>query len=726
MRNGRHIPRDDLPSSPEEAIAEAESEGSLYAPESLVSNPILRKPLDEYDDDTLEQYGVKELNELLKQTKDERKHLFERVEDLIERHLIDVTAKDDLKQHSTYDLRPMCCAWVYRLVAASDGYSVVSWTELADRLEDDEIAESLGFGDERPSAKTLRTQWNTRVRPAFHEHIRYTAAEIAVKAVDYEVETADNIRENLMQEHWDDDKPDLDPIGEIEQEIKDKAYSFQADMIQDLCSYDRDDSVEYDADLFTDAAAHMCRLNEYAEQGIERMGKEYGLIDDDGRSDVFTQQTFRRTIRNVERVKVGGYDWDNSESYGACWMKPHDLVDPTLVQGEMREALEEEWTINPHDPDGDTATWHCRTEDGIEQQIEWLKSEGVIDDEQSFDLRIDYTTHNYNRHSTTDGIVPIGVHKQSHLETGYAWKELQATIKINGRAFVIASVNYLPTNKQFQCVRYLIDRAQELVNINTVLADAEFCTVAISRYAAHRGCDYVFRKGASESVKSTIEEDISGEADWVDDWTMITDGRFDHIDTTLVVLEKNFKSYSGDDDDDEDDEDENPNTTLDEYGADAEKEVDPKGQLTLEDAIEEGRYDSEDIDYFTMITNKPVDRTGINPQDKPVAHDPSGSAWGIGRLYRDRWGVETAFRDRKEKFQAQTTSRDLGYRRFLWMVSTLIYNGWVLLNTVVAEQSPAREYDEIVVKQNTYLDEIDRRVLSGLSLNIEFPDVEYD
>ena len=50
----------------------------------------------------------------------------------------------------------------------------------------------------------------------------------------------------------------------------------------------------------------------------------------------------------------------------------------------------------------------------------------------------------------------------------------------------------------------------------------------------------------------------------------------------------------------------------------------------------------------------------------------------------------------------------------------------MLLNTVVAEQSPTREYDEIVVKQNTYLDEIDRRVLSGLSLNIEFPDVEYD
>jgi hypothetical protein len=365
-------------------------------------------------------------------------------------------------------------------------------------------------------------------------YVRYMAAEKALKAERYGLETAENIRENLISDfEREDGEPEHDPIGELEQDIKDRAYDIQADMLRDLCSYDRDDSTKWHSDFITDTGSHMCRRNEFAEQGIERMGKEYGFIEEheDGSQDwnVFTPQTFRRTVRNVERYKVdpnsrSDEDEEDDDDYGADWVLPHELVDEAVVRGELRDAFEEEWAINPHNPDGETSVWHRRTEEGIERQVQWLKDEDVIDEDDSFRLRIDYTTHNYSRHSSTESIPPIGVHKQSHLDTGYAYKELQATIKINGRAFAIASVNYLPTNKQFQCVRYLIDRAQELVNIDTVLGDAEFCTVALARYAAHRGCDYVFRKGATDSVKETIEVDISGEADWVDDWTMITEG----------------------------------------------------------------------------------------------------------------------------------------------------------------------------------------------------------
>lgn len=43
------------------------------------------------------------------------------------------------------------------------------------------------------------------------------------------------------------------------------------------------------------------------------------------------------------------------------------------------------------------------------------------------------------------------------------------------------------------------------------------------------------------------------------------------------------------------------------------------------------------------------------------------------------------------------------------MVENLLYNGCMILNTAVSVQSPARDDDEIVVKQNTYLDDLDRR-----------------
>lgn len=668
-----------------------------------------------------------------------RKRVAEEVDSLpsvIAAGVHDVTSEDDLKPNSDYDLKPMVRAWVYRLIAPSEGYSKVSWGDLAGRLDaDDELAARLGFDPETtPSAKTLRVQWMTRVRRPYRKHIRYLAAQRAVAAEDLEIETADGVRSNIVEDFQEDGYDDLDPIGVMEKDIKDDAYSIQADIIRDICSYDRDDSIEWHDNLFTDAAAHMCRRNEHAEQGITRMGKSYGLIEerDDSSEDwnLFTQQTFRRTIRNVERRKISGYEWENEDSYGARWLPPHELVEPANVQGELRDALEESWTIDPHRPDGTAAIWHQRTEEAIGRQIQWLKDQGVITEDEeggeeadSFDVRIDYTTHNYNRHSNTDSESPIGVHKQSHLDTGYSWKELQGTIKINGRAFIIASLSYLPPNDQFQGVRYILDRARDLVNVDTVIADAEFVDTDICEYIRHCGCDYAIRKGATDSVKDTVAE-FDGRADWDPDWTLMSGGRRSEHDTTLVALEKDLKSVPEHKKGDGDDEDDEPDTTLDDFGDDDDSEPDDE-QMTLGQAIEESQEDEEDIDYFCVITSKTVDAEGIDPDDNPVAHDPEGTAWGIGRLYRDRWGVETAFRDKKHTFAAKTRSRDLGYRRFLWMMENLLYNGWVMLNTGVSNQSPDRDDDEIVVKQATYLDELDRRVLGELDMDLEFPEVDY-
>lgn len=667
---------------------------------------------------------IEKIKGLLNQLAGQINDAHDGVEELCGFPMIEFVPDDDLKPDSYYDFDPIVAAWTYRLIGPSDGYSQVSWKQLETKLENDAFASEIGFtpGD-TPSEKTLRESWWNRVRPAFREHLRYEAAKLAVHAEEVGLETAEDIRENLIAD-WQADEPEIDPIGEMEQEIKDDAYSIQADIIRDVCSYDRDDSDEWNDDLITDAAAHMCRRNEYAEQGIKRMGRDYGLVEerDDGTEEwnVFTQQTFRRTVRNVERRKIDGY-YDDDDTYGARWVPPHELVDKDRIQGDFREALEETWTIDPHNPDGETATWHLRTEKAIERQVEWLRNEGVIDEGDTFNLRIDYTTHNYSKHSSTDSDRPMGVHKQTHLDTGYAWKEIQGTIKINGRAFIIASLSYTPQNDQFQGVRYILDRARELVNIDTVMADAEFVDTKICRYIRQVGCDYAIRKGATDTVKDTVEG-FEGRADWDSNWTLMSSGRRKTHNTTLVGLEKDFKSVP--DHKKKDGEEDKPDTTLDDFGDDEDDGLDDQ-QLTLKQVAEESHQDEEEIDYFCLITSKNVDRAGIDPDENPIGHDPEGSAWGIGRLYRDRWGVETAFRDKKGTFAAKTRSRDLGYRRFLWMMENLLYNGWVMLNTAVAAQSPDRDDDEIVVKQATYLDELDRRVLSGLSLDLEFPDVEF-
>lgn len=362
----------------EDIVGKIESDANsddLYAPTDQVPAKTVRQPADTDSNKPTEDLDLDSFNGALEALRRDLAHRYDYVSDVINPPLIDAVPDDDLKPNSTYDFKPVVCAWIYRLIAPSDGYSVVSWEDLADRLgSDPALATSFGFDpEETPTERTLREQWMTRVRPAFRDHIRYLAAECAVKAEDYELETAADIRENLIADHQNDE-PDMDPIGEMEQEIKEDAYNIQADIIRDICSYDRDDSSEWESHLFTDSAAHMCRRNDYAEEGIERMAKDYGLIEehDAGTQDwnVFTPQTFRRTVRNVERMKIEGYDWDNEDAYGARWLPAHDLVDPAIVRGDLRDALEETWTIDPHDPDGETATWHLRTEEAIERQIE--------------------------------------------------------------------------------------------------------------------------------------------------------------------------------------------------------------------------------------------------------------------------------------------------------------------------------------------------------------------
>lgn len=283
----------------------------LYAPAEYVPDRTVRQPTtDENRGGTRGE--LEDLNNALKELRQLQADRYDAVVDVLHHTFLDVVPEDDdLYSKSPYPIRPMAKAWVYRLVAPSDGYSVVSWEQLEERLAEPGFAEKLKFNPENtPSERTLREHWWDRVRSAFRDHVRYMAAKLAVKCEEFGVETAEGIRENLVADFRDDGDCESDPIGEMEQKIKDDAYNIQANIIRDICSYDRDDSDELGDDLITDAAAHMCRRNEYAEQGIQQMGKDYGLIEEneDGSEEwnVFTQQTFRRTVRNVERTKVDG------------------------------------------------------------------------------------------------------------------------------------------------------------------------------------------------------------------------------------------------------------------------------------------------------------------------------------------------------------------------------------------------------------------------------------
>jgi len=79
--------------------------------------------------------------------------------------------------------------------------------------------------------------------------------------------------------------------------------------------------------------------------------------------------------------------------------------------------------------------------------------------------------------------------------------------------------------------------------------------------------------------------------------------------------------------------------------------------------------DDADAEYMAFITNREL---------------TTKQARRIGRDYKRRWGIETSFRVIND-FLPKTTSKDVGLRVWYYQMGTLLYNVWVLVNSVVAE-----------------------------------------
>ena len=58
-----------------------------------------------------------------------------------------------------------------------------------------------------------------------------------------------------------------------------------------------------------------------------------------------------------------------------------------------------------------------------------------------------------------------------------------------------------------------------------------------------------------------------------------------------------------------------------------------------------------------------------------------GNVREIAETYRERWGIENGYLEKKD-VKERTHSPDMGVRHFLFYLSVLVYNMWVLLNLI--------------------------------------------
>ncbi|WP_152607280.1 transposase [Natrinema salifodinae] len=560
-----------------------------------------------------------------------------------------------------------------------------SWPEVERHLKTTPgVAENLGLEKPR-SRETLRLSWKEQFED------ENTREAIRCLAWDLRDSIGWGMDGVLMAMGVDDQSlsyPEFSEEG-IRQSAKEDAYERIAPILYDIIDFERAENASVPFDDLADYAGWLARRQDFPES-METYAEEQGLDE-----EPFDPETFRRAVRNKERERVVV----DGEVH---WVKPRAHVDeaePNPDQYDSWEELEEDgvdWSVDLLDDPGGTDDWHSTMEEGIEQFVAELKEEDIIDGEVP--VCIDGSIRSWHKHPEGADKRPDGVYQESYFETNYGWKDLTANAIIDGRSVVLANVSKVPGDRTFQALKYLVDRARDLVDVECFYADAEFATVQFCRYIDYINEYYVFRKGHRDPVKEAFK-DFTGKADWTD-YTMKTSsqagkGSKEH-DTTLFAVEK--RGQIGVKKGEKRDED-HKQAGLDDFQMEK-----PEGQLTFDDLV-----DDEDIEYVAFVTNKKITSSGIDPALDPKAHDNEHTVWGQAERYRRRWSIETTFRQVKYQFMAKTRSRDLGTRRFFWMVGILLYNGWATMNLLVQEWA-AQTFDDDEtdppVRGKVYLEEL--------------------
>lgn len=116
----------------------------------------------------------------------------------------------------------------------------------------------------------------------------------------------------------------------------------------------------------------------------------------------------------------------------------------------------------------------------------------------------------------------------------------------------------------------------------------------------------------------------------------------------------------------------------------------------------------------SWITSFRVEARGLEPESAGPRRGEH-TAFGIGQLYRKRWSIKTAFRDIKQNFLANPRSRCLGVRRFFFMLCLLLYNCWVLLNLIVADEMDHRDNKEIIWRKKIFIIDMHNEVFPDIS-----------
>lgn len=517
---------------------------------------------------------------------------------------------------------------VYRFLLADDEVHdgvkdviepITSWHRLHSHLKSSpRVAALLGFEDDIPSGDTFRRYWED-LDPEDREFIR----EDVVGA--YRSEIASIFREGGHPQQvygdWDPEPQEIDI-----REKKDAIRHIRG-LMNDVLDFDRDHTAMFDRELLLDIQATVSGTGESLDAVLEH-------LRDEADEDVPFTSGFFYNIRKRDAA-----EWN-------------DLFE-SIYDTQIRAAQ--------------AAGFLAPDKDG------WPTDDYVADGK--FDAYVDATDIPFYQNKS--GEKPKGVtggSKTSGTHWGFTFCTLSS--HAGNRSLHLASKPELEDTDYEEIVEYLLDRAEEYIDVEVVCIDSEYSGVDVLTMLEDRDQDFVIQYPKYDNIKKKVallDEKYDKTPHVVD-----PQDSSKQTDELTLLVEPNY--------------DENPPSDWD-WGYDVSQSE--LAQVQFSD------YTTDD-DGNVQLEGKTLDEIAelLDLDDIPKEHHeyrrayltsldvPEDEVRETIERYNKRWRIETKYRVVKDEFTPSTRTRYLRARNFFWSFSCALYNSWVLLDVFLRGDNP--------------------------------------
>jgi hypothetical protein len=366
-------------------------------------------------------------------------------------------------------------------------------------------------------------------------------------------------------------------------------------------------------------------------------------------------------IDHVRDIMLGttGFDRGPNTTY-----ETGDLLDVALDAARNRVEFNAVIEENGHDPalktvmnaikNKDPGDWQESFEAINARLLKAAKRAGMLD--RPLESYADTTIIPFYPQKKNRPKEARGGEKKRGTVHGFHFGSLVVRDRESGKDFVVAIVPYTPEMKPLGLLKQMVEQAEEHCTLKSIRMDSAFSGVRCINYIRSKDIELTTRLKRRGEIKSVLAM-MSGEYDDFDGYEMQTADKKDST-TVRVVAEPDWNHGSKED---------------------LQREIDVSQHLLHEygESPTESLPDHKDLPKALWKCRRPYATTNEEVSPEHVVH-----------RYKQRWRVENSYADKKRALLGKTQSRHHSVRVFLFWLTGILYNGWMLTRTFLRMDYP--------------------------------------